>query len=137
MAWGSQDGSGRPSGTSGPVRWPCVPDPLQAHRGTSPSVDRVIPARLQPVLDEVRPLADAFAAAGHPLYLVGGIVRDLHAKPDREAKARPRVFAISHIHGDEYHGVEGLAFAEVHLQPLGGIGVGGKVTVPADAFALL
>ncbi len=37
----------------------------------------MIPARLQPVLAEVRPLADAFAAAGHPLYLVGGIVRDL------------------------------------------------------------
>ncbi len=36
----------------------------------------VIPARLQPVLDEVRPLAEAFAAAGHRLYLVGGIVRD-------------------------------------------------------------
>ena len=28
------------------------------------------------MLDEVRPLADAFAAAGQPLYLVGGIVRD-------------------------------------------------------------
>jgi len=37
----------------------------------------VIPARLQPVLEEVRPLAGAFAAAGHPVYLVGGIVRDL------------------------------------------------------------
>jgi poly(A) polymerase len=37
----------------------------------------VIPARVQPVLDEVRPLADAFVAAGQPLYLVGGIVRDL------------------------------------------------------------
>jgi len=36
----------------------------------------VIPARLQRVLDEVRPLADVFAAAGQPLYLVGGIVRD-------------------------------------------------------------
>lgn len=36
----------------------------------------MIPARIQPVLDEVRPLADAFAAAGRPLYLVGGIVRD-------------------------------------------------------------
>ena len=36
----------------------------------------MIPARLQLVLDEVRPLADAFAAAGVPLYLVGGIVRD-------------------------------------------------------------
>ncbi|CAN5856961.1 CCA tRNA nucleotidyltransferase [soil metagenome] len=37
----------------------------------------MIPARLQPVLDEVRPLAEAFDAAGFPLYLVGGIVRDL------------------------------------------------------------
>lgn len=36
----------------------------------------MIPARLQPLLDEVAPLADAFAAAGVPLYLVGGIVRD-------------------------------------------------------------
>jgi len=31
------------------------------------------------VLDEVRPLADAFAARGHRLYLVGGVVRDLLA----------------------------------------------------------
>jgi poly(A) polymerase len=36
----------------------------------------VIPARLQPVLDEARPLAEAFVAAGHRIYLVGGIVRD-------------------------------------------------------------
>jgi poly(A) polymerase len=37
----------------------------------------VIPERLQPVLDEVRPLADRFAAAGFRTYLVGGTVRDL------------------------------------------------------------
>jgi len=37
----------------------------------------VIPARWQPVLDEVQPLGDAFASAGFRLYLVGGIVRDL------------------------------------------------------------
>jgi poly(A) polymerase len=36
----------------------------------------VIPPRLQPVLDQVRPLAEALAAAGHRSYLVGGIVRD-------------------------------------------------------------
>lgn len=42
----------------------------------------MVPERIQPVLDEVRPLADAFAAAGRPLYLVGGIVRDqLLGKP--------------------------------------------------------
>jgi poly(A) polymerase len=32
---------------------------------------------MQPVLDEVRPLADRFAAAGFRTYLVGGTVRDL------------------------------------------------------------
>jgi len=37
----------------------------------------VIPERLQPILDQVRPLAERFDAAGHHLYLVGGIVRDL------------------------------------------------------------
>ena len=35
------------------------------------------PERLQPILDDVRPLADRFDAAGHRIYLVGGIVRDL------------------------------------------------------------
>jgi poly(A) polymerase len=37
----------------------------------------VIPERLQPILADVRPLADRFTAAGHRIYLVGGIVRDL------------------------------------------------------------
>ncbi|MCU1485059.1 MAG: tRNA adenylyltransferase [Actinomycetia bacterium] len=37
----------------------------------------MIPERLQPVLDEVRPLAERFGAAGHRTYLVGGSVRDL------------------------------------------------------------
>src|SRR5260221_5631213 len=37
----------------------------------------VITARLRPVLDEIRPLADLFGAAGRRVYLVGGIVRDL------------------------------------------------------------
>jgi len=37
----------------------------------------VIPERLQPILDEVRPLAERFEATGHTIYLVGGIVRDL------------------------------------------------------------
>ena len=45
--------------------------------GGSPSVWAVIPARLQPILDEVAPVGAAFSSAGHRLYLVGGIVRDL------------------------------------------------------------
>ena len=36
----------------------------------------MIPERLRPILDEVRPLAQRFDAAGHRVYLVGGIVRD-------------------------------------------------------------
>jgi poly(A) polymerase len=37
----------------------------------------VIPPRVRPILEECRPLAERFGAAGHRLYLVGGIVRDL------------------------------------------------------------
>ncbi len=43
----------------------------------------MIPERFQPVLDDVGPLAEAFAAAGHRLYLVGGVVRDLLLGEDR------------------------------------------------------
>ena len=39
----------------------------------------MIPPRFQPVLDELAPLTERFAAAGHRLYLVGGTVRDLLA----------------------------------------------------------
>jgi poly(A) polymerase len=37
----------------------------------------VIPDRLEPVLAASRPLAERFIDAGHRLYLVGGVVRDL------------------------------------------------------------
>jgi poly(A) polymerase len=37
----------------------------------------VIPDRFGPVLAELAPLAERFATAGHRLYLVGGVVRDL------------------------------------------------------------
>ncbi len=36
-----------------------------------------MPERLRPILEQTRPLAEQFDAAGHRLYLVGGIVRDL------------------------------------------------------------
>lgn len=59
----------------------------------------MIPERLRPILEEVRPLAQRFDDAGHRIYLVGGIVRDLvlgrplsadidlttDARPDRTA----------------------------------------------------
>jgi poly(A) polymerase len=58
----------------------------------------VIPERLQPILDQVRPLAERFEAAGHQVYLVGGIVRDLllgrpteTADLDLTTDARPEV----------------------------------------------
>ena len=37
----------------------------------------MVPQRFEPVLAEVLPLAERFRAAGHRLYLVGGVVRDL------------------------------------------------------------
>lgn len=37
----------------------------------------MVPARFAPVLDELTPIAERFAAAGRRLYLVGGAVRDL------------------------------------------------------------
>ena len=57
----------------------------------------MIPARLQPIIDEAAPLAERFAAAGFTLYLVGGIVRDLllgrelagHLDIDLTTDARP------------------------------------------------
>ena len=37
----------------------------------------MIPERLQPILEQVRPLAERFDAEGHRLYLVGGIIYSL------------------------------------------------------------
>jgi poly(A) polymerase len=37
----------------------------------------VIPDRLRPLVAETAPLAERFTAAGHRLYLVGGVVRDV------------------------------------------------------------
>ena len=58
----------------------------------------MIPERLRPILAEVQPLAERFAADGKRLYLVGGIVRDLllgrelseGADIDCTTDARPR-----------------------------------------------
>lgn len=36
----------------------------------------MVPERLQPLIEQTRPLADAFETAGRKLYLVGGVVRD-------------------------------------------------------------
>ena len=49
----------------------------------------MVPDRFAPVLDELAPLAERFAAAGHRLYLVGGAVRDLLLGVDERGR-RPR-----------------------------------------------
>ena len=55
----------------------------------------MVPERLRPILDDVRPLAERFDAGGHRLYLVGGIVRDavlgrpLGSDVDLTTDARP------------------------------------------------
>jgi poly(A) polymerase len=43
----------------------------------------MVPERFAPILDELAPLAERFAAAGHRSYLVGGAVRDLLVGSDR------------------------------------------------------
>ena len=52
------------------MRWPQPP-------GSTRSTEAMPFAHLPGVVGHVRPLAERFAAAGHSLYLVGGIVRDL------------------------------------------------------------
>jgi poly(A) polymerase len=37
----------------------------------------MFPERFAPVLAELQPLADRFTGAGHRLFIVGGMVRDL------------------------------------------------------------
>ena len=55
----------------------------------------MVPERLQPLLESVRPLAERFDAAGFRLYLVGGVVRDavlgrpLYQDLDFTTDARP------------------------------------------------
>ncbi len=44
----------------------------------------MIPDRFRPILDELTPLTERFAARGHRLYLVGGTVRDLLIAHDRD-----------------------------------------------------
>ncbi len=66
-----------------------APDPAAAGRAASlaPRDPRAARARPRPTC---APLAERFAAAGHRLYLVGGIVRDLLLGRDLRPDARPR-----------------------------------------------
>jgi poly(A) polymerase len=62
----------------------------------------VIHARLRPVLDATRPLAERFTAAGHTLYRVGGRVRELLAgreieRPDIDLTTDARPEEIKRI----------------------------------------
>ncbi|MFN3215428.1 MAG: CCA tRNA nucleotidyltransferase [Acidimicrobiales bacterium] len=50
-----------------------------APAGTAPAGDRPSAGQLAPLLVEAAPIIEAFTSAGHRLYLVGGIVRDLLA----------------------------------------------------------
>ncbi len=98
--------------------WPSAPSSCAA--GRSPKATRIadgpvpsppvgsgpmVPERLRPVLDETRPLAERFTAAGHRLYLVGGIVRDLLlgrslARPDIDLTTDARPGATKRIVAD-------------------------------------
>ena len=71
----------------------------------------MIPDRFAPVLEAVGPLARAFDAAGHRLYLVGGVVRDLlvdeHAPTDFDFTTDALPDDILAVLGD-FDGVEAV-----------------------------
>ncbi len=54
----------------------------------------MIPSRARELLDEVRPLADAFAAADARIFLVGGVVRDLFVDAGSTGGASPVAPAV-------------------------------------------
>jgi poly(A) polymerase len=64
----------------------------------------VIPDRVRPILEECRPVAERFAAAGHRLYLVGGIVRDLLLDRDLD---RPDLDFTTDARPDETRAIVG------------------------------
>jgi len=64
----------------------------------------VVPERVRPIIEECRPLAERFAAAGHRLFLVGGIVRDLLL--DRDL-GRPDLDFTTDAHPEETRRIVG------------------------------
>jgi len=61
----------------------------------------VIPPRARELLDEVRPLADRFAAADARIFLVGGVVRDLFVADTEAAEDGVSDGAVSEPLGDD------------------------------------
>lgn len=64
----------------------------------------MVPERVRPIIDECRPLAERFVAAGHRLYLVGGIVRDLLLDRDLD---RPDLDFTTDARPDETRAIVG------------------------------
>jgi poly(A) polymerase len=104
----------------------------------------VIPERFAPVLDAVAPLADAFDAAGHRLYLVGGVVRDLllgeggHDDYDFTTDAVPdEILAVlDTVPGVEAVWTQGKRFGTIGCRiSVGGVGVDHEITTHrADVY---
>ena len=61
----------------------------------------MIPPRARELLDEVRPLADRFAAADARIFLVGGVVRDLFVADTEAAEDGVSDGAVSEPLGDD------------------------------------
>ncbi len=95
---------------------------------------------MQPVLDVARPIGAPFEAAGHRLYLVGGIVRDLLAdrnidEPDLDFTTDATPAEVKAIIGDSVDALwtQGERFGTI------GASIGGRVveitTHRADAYS--
>lgn len=70
----------------------------------------MIPDRVRPILEECRPVAERFTAAGHRLYLVGGIVRDLLLDRDLD---RPDLDFTTDARPDETRAIVGPVASSV------------------------
>ena len=100
----------------------------------------MVPERLQPLVGQTRELSDRFSAAGHRLYLVGGVVRDAvlgrlsdEADLDFTTDARPDEIEKLAAGLAEAVWTQGRKFGTI------GMKVGGRVfevtTHRADAYA--
>ena len=83
----------------------------------------MIPDRLLPVLEAARPVADRLSAAGHHVYLVGGVVRDLLVGRDLRGgdidlttDARPEVIRSLLAPGAEALWTQGERFGTIGVR---------------------
>ena len=88
----------------------------------------MIPERVRPIIEECRPVAERFVEAGHRLYLVGGIVRDILAMGARPIAVMDPLRFGDAAHPDTKRVLPGV---------VAGVGVPGVMFLLSEIFRLL